>query len=284
MNSRYKYLVPNLITLTSLSMGVIAIFQTLKGNIHTAAWLGFLSMLLDRFDGMTARKIGASSSFGLEIDSLADVVAFGITPAVILYAVLSMYSPHFRDGIGEYIPLAVGVFWAVASCLRLAKYNIVAQAGEFDDIFQGFPMPIASGLILSPVLFLLKYVPSSGYGFTFYDKRIMGTLEMNSGHWLFTVLAVWAVIIAVGMLSSLKVPKLKPPAIKWQRRYLLIHALTIYFMIVIRAWPEFLFLSGLEFVILSIVFHLKDPEARKCRYIPMLDVMSWKIDTKKSED
>lgn len=284
MNKKIRYIIPNILTLTSLSIGIISITYAMKGKIHTGAWLAFLSMLLDRFDGMTARKLGASSSFGLEIDSLADIVAFGVTPAILLFTAVSAGSPHFRTGVLQVVPVGISVLWVVASCLRLTKYNIVAQAGEFDDVFQGFPMPIAAGFVLSPMLLLLKYFPESGYTTSFYDPRFLPMLKNNNGHWLFTVLAIWGALIAIGMLSPLKVPKFKPPEIKWKRIYLAVHAFTLYFMFVIRALPEFIMISALEFLVISIIFHFTDKKTKDMKYIPITDVMQWKIETRRTED
>ena len=281
MNSKFKFWIPNFITLSSLSLGVIAIMLVFSGKLSLALWLAFICMVLDRFDGMVARKIRATSNFGMEMDSLADMVSFGVVPALLLYFIVSTFSPHFQ-GNYKYIPMAVSVFWVVASGLRLAKFNITAQAGKFEQVFQGFPMPIAAGFLLAPSLVMMKYFPQTLYPIKSYDPRIVSVVSPSAStqfHWMFTALLIWGSFVAYGMISTLRVPKFKPPKIKWRRYYMMISAGTVYVLILLRAWPEWILFTSIEFLAISLFFHFTASKEAKGEYIPLTEVMSWKFDT-----
>src|SRR5579872_4109643 len=84
--SAWRYVVPNLVTATSLVIAMIAIEQAMSGEIVAAAWLAVVCMITDKLDGLLAKALGGSSGFGVELDSLADLVAFGVAPAAIYYA------------------------------------------------------------------------------------------------------------------------------------------------------------------------------------------------------
>jgi CDP-diacylglycerol--serine O-phosphatidyltransferase len=279
MKSNFKYWIPNFITLTNLSFGVVAVMLALTSNIQGALWLAFLCMVFDRFDGIAARKLGATSSFGMEMDSFADMVAFGVTPALLLYFISIHYSPHF-GGAKKYIPMGVSILWVVASSLRLAKFNITSQLGKFEEVFHGWPMPIAAGFLLSPLLVMMKYFSVSGYTLKFNDPRLMGTFDPSSGtyqHWGFTVLVVWAAIIALGMISPLRVPKFKPPKIKWRRYYMAVNAGLVYVLVITRSMPEIILVTVIEFIAISLYFHLTAPKGQGGKYYPIREVMSWTL-------
>ncbi|MBU1239004.1 CDP-alcohol phosphatidyltransferase family protein [Myxococcota bacterium] len=277
--SNAKYWIPNLMTLTSLMLAVTAIMLAFNGSLTSAIWLAFLCMCLDRLDGIVARKLGATSNFGMELDSLADLVAFGVTPAVMLFIVTSTFSPHF-NGNYKYIPMAVSAFWVYASALRLAKFNIIDQSGRFAQVFQGFPMPIAAGFILSPMLVLMKYFPVSGYGVKVYDPRLASVLSPSKGfhqHWGFTVLVVWAAFVAWTMISPIRVPKFGKPKIRWRRYYMAATLLMAYVLILGRAFPEWIAFTGFQFFVVSMYFHFTASKEDRGEYFPITEVMSWKL-------
>ncbi|MTI19622.1 CDP-diacylglycerol--serine O-phosphatidyltransferase [Fulvivirga sp. RKSG066] len=131
--------IPNFITSCNLASGCIAITFVFKGELQIAVYLMWLSMVFDFFDGMAARLLKVSSPIGKELDSLADVVSFGVLPATIIYKLIES---------GE--PLAFVAFLvAVFSALRLAKFN-TDENQETD--FIGLPTP-ANALFLSSLVF-----------------------------------------------------------------------------------------------------------------------------------
>ncbi len=279
MNSRYKYWIPNLMTLTSLCLAVVAVLYATEGKLTTGVWLAFLCMALDRLDGMTARKLGATSSFGMEMDSLADLVAFGVAPALLLYMITVSFSPHFGGNL-RFIPMGVALFWVYASALRLAKFNIMDQSGRFSQVFQGFPMPIAAGFLLAPSLVLMKYFPVTGYTISSWDPRLLSPLLPSQGihqHWAFTVLLLWAAFVAWSMISPIRVPKFGKPKIPWRRYYMATTLLLSYLFILIRAFPEFILFTGIQFFVVSLYFHFTASEEARGEYFSITTVMSWRL-------
>ncbi len=286
MQSRFKFWIPNLMTLSSLMLAVTAVMFAFNGSLSSAIWLSFLCMCLDRLDGITARKLGATSNFGMELDSLADLVAFGVTPAILIYVVTVSFSPHF-SGNGRYIPMAVSVWWVYTSALRLAKFNIIDQSGRFAQVFQGFPMPIAAGFILAPMLVLMKYFPVTGYGIKVWDPRLAGVMSPSRGfhqHWSFTVLLIWAAFVAWTMISPIRVPKFGKPKIRWRRYYMAGTLLFAYVLILGRAFPEFIAFTGLQFFLVSLYFHFTASPEDRGEYFSITRVMSWKLTSRQEPE
>jgi len=128
-------ILPSLLTVGNLAFGMMSIFFVLWENYPLAGVMIIVSMILDVLDGKIARKLDVSSSFGKELDSLADVVSFGVAPAVLVYdQVLAVY-----DVLG----MAVVIWFAVAGALRLARFNIQTTVGYY----QGVPITAAGSLI-----------------------------------------------------------------------------------------------------------------------------------------
>ena len=129
---------PNLITLGNLVCGSLGILWALNGSLSTAVYMIWLAAILDFADGLMARLVGVNSDFGKELDSLADVISFGLLPSIILYILMSEY---LGPSYWPYIAFAIVVF----SALRLAQFNV--QGYESTD-FSGLPTP-ANGLLIS---------------------------------------------------------------------------------------------------------------------------------------
>ncbi len=143
-----RYLFPNFFTALSIFVGVIGIIASIKGNFEKAAWLIFLSLILDGLDGRVARWTNACSKFGVEFDSLADVVAFGVAPAILLYQTIG----HEYGKFGSMVAALFVVFGAI----RLARFNVMAPNSE-PSVFIGVPIPTAAIFVASWVLLYLKY-------------------------------------------------------------------------------------------------------------------------------
>ena len=132
------YLLPNLFTTSALFAGFYAIVAAINARYEPAAIAVFVAMILDGMDGRIARMTKTESDFGVQYDSLSDMVSFGLAPALVVY----QWSLH---GLGKLGWLAAFVF-AAAAALRLARFN--AQAGSADKrYFQGLPCPAAAAVI-----------------------------------------------------------------------------------------------------------------------------------------
>ena len=155
------YLLPNLMTAGNLFCGFAAVLCIYDGaqdkdfavaavKFHDAIWFILAACIFDLLDGRLARLGGHESPFGREFDSLADVVSFGMAPALLVYQIV----------LGEYRNLGwmIGFVYLACGTLRLARFNCVAASGDTggaNKSFTGFPIPAAAGVIASITLFLL---------------------------------------------------------------------------------------------------------------------------------
>ena len=139
---RGVYLLPSMFTIGNMFCGYACIVHAMRGEFHIAApFIGF-AMVLDMLDGRIARLTGTSSDFGIELDSLADVISFGMAPAILSFS--WGLQPLGRLG------WAVGFLFVAAAALRLARFNI--QAGSVDKrYFVGMPSPAAATVPASTI-------------------------------------------------------------------------------------------------------------------------------------
>jgi len=137
------YILPNLITTASLFAGFYAIIEAIHGNFEVAATAVLVSLVLDGLDGRVARITNSASNFGVQYDSLADLVAFGVAPALIVY--FWALQPYGRYG------WVAAFLFVVCGALRLARFNV--QIGEFDPrYFNGLPIPAAATMVAMVIL------------------------------------------------------------------------------------------------------------------------------------
>ena len=136
------YILPNLFTTGNLFFGFFSMVQSLQGNFMMAAYSIVAAAVFDLLDGRVARLTHATSKFGMEYDSLSDLVSFGVAPAILLY--LWALKPFDRIGwLASFMFLACGA-------LRLARFNV--QAGSVEKkYFQGLPIPMAAGIVATSV-------------------------------------------------------------------------------------------------------------------------------------
>lgn len=142
------YLLPNLFTSASLFAGFYSIVATLNGEFSRAAWAIIVSMLCDGADGRIARLTSSTSRFGVEYDSLADLVSFGVAPGVLAYE--WALKPYGNWG------WSAAFLFVVCGALRLARFNV--QLDTIESVtFNGLPIPASAGLVAATVLLLYKF-------------------------------------------------------------------------------------------------------------------------------
>jgi len=136
---RGVYLLPSLLTMGNMFCGYACVVYAMRGEYETAApFIGF-AIVLDMLDGRIARMTGTTSAFGVEFDSLADVISFGVAPAILSFA--WGLSPLGRLG------WAAGFLFVAAAAMRLARFNIQsARPGGDKRYFVGLPSPAAAGI------------------------------------------------------------------------------------------------------------------------------------------
>lgn len=148
------YILPNLITAASLFAGFYSMVATLNGNYGSAAIWIFISAVCDGLDGKVARLTGTTSKFGVEFDSLADLVAFGVTPALLMYA--WALKPFGRLG------WVAAFLFVVCGALRLARFNVQVNTVE-SKRFVGLPIPAAASMVAATVLLFTHFGWPSSY-------------------------------------------------------------------------------------------------------------------------
>jgi CDP-diacylglycerol--serine O-phosphatidyltransferase len=143
---KIKYHIPNLVTLLNLLSGSIAIFMAFSGEMVLASWFIIIAAILDFMDGFVARALHAGSEIGAQLDSLADVISFGLAPSAIMFQLIQQSPDNFTlsAGIIKILPYTA-LLLVAGGAYRLAKFNIdPGQAVEF----KGLPIP-ATGLFVA---------------------------------------------------------------------------------------------------------------------------------------
>jgi CDP-diacylglycerol---serine O-phosphatidyltransferase len=140
---RKIYILPNLFTTASLISGFMAITYVYNNKIEYAVWAVLFAILFDGLDGKIARLTGTSSSFGVNYDSLSDLVSFGVAPGFLVYRLANSW--HNKAA------LAASVLYVICAALRLARFNVQVRSEE-SHAFVGLPSPAAAGMLLSVVM------------------------------------------------------------------------------------------------------------------------------------
>jgi CDP-diacylglycerol--serine O-phosphatidyltransferase len=135
--------IPNLFTIGNLSLGVVSIILAFNDQANSAALLVIIAMLLDGLDGRVARALNVQSEFGKELDSLSDVISFGVAPAFI------MYQAAFQT-INPAVAWIVTAIFPICGALRLARFNVIDGIPGY---FIGLPIPAAGGVLATLALF-----------------------------------------------------------------------------------------------------------------------------------
>jgi CDP-diacylglycerol--serine O-phosphatidyltransferase len=158
----------NILTLLNLSLGGLSILFTVKNDLSLALIFIFLAALSDRFDGMVARKLGIESELGKQLDSLCDLISFGVAPALLLYQGLLF---HYS------VPAAFfTILYIACGALRLARFNVT----ESNGYFQGVPITLA-GCLLTLSYFLISTVPAEFFLFLLLSLSFLmvGTFKVK---------------------------------------------------------------------------------------------------------
>ena len=147
-----RSLIPNLFTFISLTLGLTALKFAIESKWEICVSLVVFASFLDNIDGKIARLLKSNSNFGIELDSLSDLISFGVTPALIIY----LWSKSMMiDGVW-----AMVIFYAICSTSRLAKFNITSLENSSNTnlkFFFGISTPAAAGLTLLPMMLNFRF-------------------------------------------------------------------------------------------------------------------------------
>lgn len=149
---KFKSQSANMITLINLGLGAFAIFAVLQNELRTALLFITIAAVFDRLDGFVARKLNVTSEFGKQLDSLSDIISFGVAPAILLHQAI-LYTFGMPGAFFAIIFIACGA-------IRLARFNVMEAHG----FFVGLPIT-AAGCLMTLSYLLVDFIP--GYHFMF---------------------------------------------------------------------------------------------------------------------
>ena len=147
-----KY-IPNILTSLNLLLGWTSVYFAFQGNIHIAIISILLASFFDYLDGFAARKLNAQSDLGAQLDSFADLITFGIAPAIIIYNVTSI-SMTFKDNIYDVFLFVILGLIPLFGAIRLAKFNTIK---EKSIVFIGLPIPAFALITISLTWIYVNY-------------------------------------------------------------------------------------------------------------------------------
>lgn len=216
-------------------LGLTSIVATQFGNLELAAWLIVWCGLLDTLDGMVARLLKATSSFGAEFDSMADLISFGVAPSVlVLNAGISIGGVEFASGQFWVLAASCGAF-ALAGAMRLARFNLTSDEPR-TGWFAGVPITVAGGGLLSSMVLVLLY-----------HEQIASLLPLH------LYLPVLMFVFALLMISRLRFPKATLRKNNFINAFQIINILLIFYCGITRSFPEYLFGIGVFLLVAGII-------------------------------
>ena len=213
--------IPNCITSLNLASGFTAIILAGNGQVESASWMILAAMIFDFLDGFSARMLKAYSDIGKELDSLADVVSFGVAPGFIIFNLLrSSFSPGIpgninSDSINTILIITVSAIMPVCAALRLAIFNIDETQAKS---FKGLPTP-ANALAVISVVIAARHS----------DSAIVIAFAGSA-----VLLVIFTVMLSLLMVSKIPLLSLKVSDIKWkgnEGRYIMLGSIATAFAI-----------------------------------------------------
>jgi CDP-diacylglycerol---serine O-phosphatidyltransferase len=232
---RLRYTIPNSLTAMSLLLGIGSIVTGQLGDLELAGWMIVWCGLLDVLDGVAARLLNATSDFGAEFDSMADLVAFGVAPGMlIMQAGLEFGGFELFSGAFWVLLVSVGVF-ALCGAMRLARFNLTSDQPR-TGWFSGIPITAAGGGLVSTAVILLVRYP-----------------EIATAMPLHAYLPVMMFVLALGMISTIRFPKATKRDGIFINAFTAFNIVASYYCGITRSYPEFLFFMGLFVLVAGII-------------------------------
>lgn len=216
------YLLPTFFTLGNLGLGLYSLICIISYRFSAASWAVLGAVILDTFDGSIARFTRTSSKFGVEIDSFADLISFGIAPALLMHQLIL----HNYGRLGFILTL----FYIICGVLRLARFNLRSFDGvEGSGYFVGLPIPAAAGILVSMVIL-----------YEMIEEEITAKtipLVMKNIPLLFKVVPLVMFILSLLMISGLQYTKFKKFKLMRPKSYRFLPVI-IGVILLIYAYPQ----------------------------------------------
>jgi CDP-diacylglycerol--serine O-phosphatidyltransferase len=241
------HMIPNLITLTAMAAGLTAIQHALNGQWERALVAVLIALVLDGLDGATARLLKATSSFGAQLDSLSDFLAFGIAPAIILYAWILNESGK--------VGWVAMIFYTSAVALRLARFNVEdKQRPKWQKgFFSGVASPAGAGFALLPLILWFQF--PDFFGQYKYASPLVG---------------LWTMIVAGLMVSRIPTFSVKAIHVPARMAVTALAAAALFLAVLVNMpWPTLtavglLYLGSIPFAVRAFrrleKIHASEPE------------------------
>jgi CDP-diacylglycerol--serine O-phosphatidyltransferase len=218
------YLLPNTLTLCGMFCGFYAILASFKGHYVYSAWAILIANIFDGLDGWVARVTHSTTKFGIELDSLSDLVAFGVAPAVLIYS--WALQPFGRVGWGA------AFLFVICGALRLARYNVQMGAEE-SKAFIGLPIPGAATVVASLVLF---YTETQG--------------DLTGRNY---IMLLFPFLLAVLMVSTLRYHGVKEIDPKRRKPFWLLVAIVAAFVLIFMYPEVVIFIFSISYMLWGVV-------------------------------
>ena len=263
-SSRFlRYLAPNSITLSSMIFGLVSLTAASNNHPSLAAWMIIYAVLTDRLDGLVARAVKGTSELGMQLDSFADFLNFGVAPA---YLVLSFLTSRpdlpYQEGVYHTLLWIACGGYMLCAVFRLARYNILSDDQVPTKIFFGIPTTLAGGLLAIWILLLLKYDPKIElYGGHFGGPKLFGeALATPLAAWKYMPIAV--AILGYLMASRLPMPKVGMTKSKLVSAFLLILVISGYISGFAMIFPEICFWMPTVWSVMFLIWGQASAKAR----------------------
>ncbi len=224
--SRKIYLIPNLFTTANMFCGFVAIIMAIQGRFEASVWLVVVGMFFDSLDGRLARLTRSTSDFGVEYDSMSDLITFGLAPAIISY--LWALSSFGRMG------WLLAFLYMICAALRLARFNTLVDVVP-KGYFQGVPSPCAATTLVTTIVFYQEL------GFTFPKHYLV-----------IPVLLVTASL----MISTFRFPSFKNVKVN-RENYFGYFCLLVLVLTLVAIKPEVTFFAiGALYIVIGLAFEV----------------------------
>lgn len=225
----WRYIAPNFFTALSVLLGITSIVLAFEGRLELSSWMILWCVMLDKADGTVARMLNATSGFGSELDSMADLIAFGLAPAMLTYAWgRTAWSIRLSDGTYLLLVAGVGVY-ALCAAARLARFNLAGFVSGSRH-FQGLASTLCGVIVPAAILVATRHeVPVDVMQF----------------------FPVVLLLLGFGMVSNLPLPKVLP---RKNKAFNIIQVLNVVFLYVIgfaMVLPEYVLGVALFYLVVG---------------------------------
>jgi len=245
-----KYL-PSLITLSNLFLGFLSILYIQRGDFLLGCNLILIAAILDSLDGKLARKIGISSDFGKEIDSLADLISFCLAPSVLIFNIF--YSQGISELLFLYLAI-ISAFPVLMGAIRLARFNVGHTKERKQNYFIGLPSPMSAITICSIILLKLKLDPTVNANEFIFNPKEFNIFDLN----IIVPTIILLSFLMIGKIHFSKFPLFSLNHSKENTVRLFLFIFIFIILIISKIYDYFyigLFVFSSYYILSNIIFH-----------------------------